>query len=559
MNRMTSETNPNKKSRIPWVTALGTGLLLIAGLGLQASIGWLHDWFRLDPAIPLLSGVGLAGLAFVWWMIWIITRQQWTVRRRCIVLAGLLAIPILGISLFRPILGGDLELVGWEWRFSERTGPLKTADGSTRDRTNLLAETSHWDFPEFFGPGRRGIISGIELDPDWNAHPPELVWKSAVGEGWSGVSAVNRCLVTMEQRGDQECVTCYALDTGELLWLYSHAARHEDTAGMGKVGPRSTPTIHGGRVYAQGATGIVVCLNGLDGSLIWKRDVCEILGIARSTGTNLLGYRYEEEPALAWGRAASPLVVGDLVVVPGGGNPGGPKTTLIAFDKQTGDEVWRGGDQMIAYGSPSLATIGGASQIHLVGESAALGFDPANGRVLWQVSRPGSSTGSANCSQVTVVSDYHVLLTKGYNLGGELIALDWEDGIWKTETVWKSHRVLTTKLTNPVIRDGHAYALSDGFLECVRLDEGALCWKQRGRFSHGQLLLVGDWLLVHSQDGRMMLIKATPLKYEPVGEFKTIRGVCWNTFCVYGPYVVVRSELEMACFRLPILSNVTRN
>ncbi|HMP80018.1 MAG TPA: PQQ-binding-like beta-propeller repeat protein, partial [Pirellulaceae bacterium] len=354
--------------RFPRITVIGTGLLVLAGILLPVGVRTLHDWFRLDPAYPLVLSMAFFMLAFAWWVVWIVTQRRWRWRGTLIALALLLAVPLGGLILFRPVLGGDLELVGWEWRFADRSIQFQTI-ASPSGGANRLSVSTRWDFPEFLGVQRRGVVSGVELNPDWATHQPELLWKIKVGDGWSGVAAVNRCLVTLEQRGDQECVTCYSLDDSELLWIYSHTARHEDSMGMGKVGPRSTPTIFDGHVFAMGATGILVCLDGTDGTLVWKRDICDLLGITRKSGVNLRGFRYEEEPTLSWGRAASPLIVGDLVIVPGGGNVDGPETTLLALDRRSGDEIWRDGDEMIAYGSPSLATIGGVPQVLLVGES----------------------------------------------------------------------------------------------------------------------------------------------------------------------------------------------
>jgi hypothetical protein len=35
---------------------------------------------------------------------------------------------------------------------------------------------------------------------------------------------------------------------------------------------------------------------------------------------------------------------------------------------------------------------------------------------------------------------------------------------------------------------------------------------------------------------------------------KTIEGVCWNTLCLTGNRLLVRSELEAACLEIPIVA-----
>lgn len=136
-------------------------------------------------------------------------------------------------------------------------------------------------------------------------------------------------------------------------------------------------------------------------------------------------------------------------------------------------------------------------------------------------------------------------------MGGELIEVKQSDGDWLVTTLKKDPRVLKTKFTNPTIFDGHTYSLSDGYLECTQIDSFRRKWKQRGRFGNGQLLLVGDKLLVHAESGTLKLIQASPAGYQELASIKTIDGICWNTICLYGDLVLVRSDLEAACFRLP--------
>ncbi len=383
---------------------------------------------------------------------------------------------------------------------------------------------------------------------------PQILWKQPIGEGWSGFASVNGYAVTQEQRDFEECVSCYEIETGDLIWIHKAPRRHEDTMAMGKVGPRATPTIDDGLVYATSATGVLDCLNGSNGELVWSVDIPKLVGISQVSNTNSRGLEYTYEASnMFWGRSCSPLIYQDKVIITAGGPPEDPgnTTTLIAFEKKTGEEIWRGGKRMVAYGSPSVASVLGKPQIVLVAESQAVGHDPETGAELWNHERPGLSNANANCSQVTVVSDSQLLLSKGYNLGGELIEVSNSNGAFEVRSVHKDPRVLKTKLTNPVVFQGHAYSLSDGYLECTEIASFERKWKQRGSFGNGQILLVGDKLLVHSENGTLFLVAANPSGYQELGALKTIDGICWNTLCLYGNRLLVRSEKEAACIELP--------
>lgn len=551
------ELNPLKTSNPsprPRKTLIASLVFLVILVGLRWNANGLHAQWRWDPAIINFMSFAIFQLVLLFWAIWL---AVWGFRTRLRgVLAGLvvLFLPVAFFLLARPVLDGDLGIA----RFDGVWFKTVTAEGAGGSQAEIptggtadLTVRANSDFPQFLGAQRNGTTPAVVADLNDRTLRPVELWRRKVGLGWSGCASVNGYLVTQEQDQALECVSCFRLADGQRVWQYSHPQRHEDLGGLGKAGPRATPTIDSGRVYAQGAAGQLVCLEGATGRLIWKQDLCELLGIELQKHRSLAGLDYQfENSSLSWGRAASPLVVDSLVYVPGGGPTGGPYSTLLAFDKVTGELRWKAGDEMIGYGSPSWCELEGIPQIVLVAERTAMGFDPQTGRQLWAHQRPGSSQAAANCSQATLVSPNQLLLTKGYGLGGELVQFDLHSGDLKVRSLWKSPRVLTTKFSNPVIADGYAYALADGFLECVEVETGRLVWSLRAKFGHGQLLLAGDRLIVHSEFGRLGIFPARPVRPDWTEKFETIDGLCWNTLCLVGDRLVVRSDLEMACYQL---------
>ena len=233
---------------------------------------------------------------------------------------------------------GGLWPVSFSWRWTPRPDEtLAKPDVGPKPRPVPLDQTTASDFPQFLGPDRNNAIDRIRLEPDWQKHPPALRWKQPIGAGHSGFAVVNGFAVTLEQRGPEELVTCYDALIGHAQWSYSVKARHSSP--LGGIGPRSTPTIHEGKVYAFGATGVLSCLKGADGTLIWSRNLLDEVGSNET----------EDRRSVSWGRAGSPLIVDNLVVVPGGGPSKGTWYSLLAFDKETGKPVWRGGSHQISY------------------------------------------------------------------------------------------------------------------------------------------------------------------------------------------------------------------
>ncbi|MCX7425146.1 MAG: PQQ-like beta-propeller repeat protein [Planctomycetia bacterium] len=404
-----------------------------------------------------------------------------------------------------------------------------------------LRTTTVYDFPQFLGKGRNLLVDNVILARDWAGQPPKLVWRHAIGAGWSSFAVVNGHAVTMEQRGGQELVTCYSIRNGELEWVNSIQARYELITGG--VGPRSTPTIDDGLVYSLGATGRLQCLEGATGNRRWERNLREDCHITVAN----------EASDLPWGRSASPLVVDDLVIVPGGGPSGGPFVSLVAMDKKTGKTVWEGGDRQISYSSPAVATLGGVRQVLIVNEADVTGLDLKTGKVLWEHPWPGSSNSSASVSQAVPVAPDRVLLSKAYGNGAAFLKLvPSGEGAFEAEVVWANSKVMKTKFSNVAIKDGFVYGLSDGVLECVDLADGRRAWRE-GRYPQGQILRVGDLLLVLAESGEVVLVEASPDRANHVlGRFQAIEGQTWNNFALYGPYLLVRNALESACYELPL-------
>jgi outer membrane protein assembly factor BamB len=441
-------------------------------------------------------------------------------------------------------VNGELVPV-FAYRFAAKNNeslPKRPASEAANEKTAAidLSTTTDDDFPQFLGPRRSDSIERPQLSRNWAEHPPELVWRHEIGAGWSAFSVVNGHAVTMEQRGDEEMVTCYNVLSGNLEWSYSHHARfNKFEAG---VGPRSTPSIDQGRVFALGALGHLVCLDGSNGHLVWEKDLLAEAGVTRD----------DEAAAIPWGRSNSPLVLGKCVIVPLGGKKDGNLVTLVAYDTCDGRVVWQGGNRQLSYSSPSVATLAGKEQILSVNEDTISGHDLETGKPLWEQPFKAHTNTDPNVSQAVPIAPDRVFVSKGYGGGSMVFQLvPGANGEFTTKQVWKNTRAMKTKFTNVAVRDHYAYGLSDGILECVDLADGKSQWKD-GRYEHGQILLVNDAILVLTEKGEVVLVEADPAKPNHVlGRFQAIEGLTWNNFALAGPYLLVRNAEEAACYKLP--------
>jgi outer membrane protein assembly factor BamB len=435
---------------------------------------------------------------------------------------------------------GDMRpIIHWRWE--------PVPDGELAVAGPIEWKPTLHDYPGFLVANRDAYVPDVHLSTDWKSHPPKLLWKHPIGLGYSGFAVVGNAAVTLEQRDQQELVSCYDLQTGKLQWFHAINARHSNP--IGGDGPGSTPTLHEGRVYALGGTGVLRCLDGSTGKEIWIRDVLA------DVGTN-----YEtDHSGVWWGRSASPLIVDDLVVVPGGGPPGGPKVSLVAYNKLDGKIVWRGGNREVSYSSPSLATYCGVRQIVIVNEDTITGHDVKTGEVLWNTMWDGTSNQAASASQTVPVADNRFFVSKGYSIGGGALfelehsaSSNGDDGAWKVHKLWQNHHIMQTKLDSVVIKDGFIYGLSDGTLQCADLKTGHRQWSGAD-YGHGQLLRVGDVLLVSTEYGDVTLVEFNPNEFHELAKFTALEGKTWNNPALVGNLLLVRNAQEAACYELPLV------
>ena len=529
-----SRVRSKRRAPPPWLV-----LVLVAAL---ASVFWmkLGDPLGDRGLANALSFIVLA-LAGVSAWLWLVLFSAHLPRVRVSIGLGTLAVLAAAATTLRiEGFSGTLIPTFGLRRATPRTFPAShdPPAGAAASAVDIRTTTPA-DFPGFLGPRRDGTVSGVRLARSWRDHPPELLWRRPVGAGWSGFAVVNGVAVTLEQRGALETVAAYDVRTGDPLWTHEHPGHFEHF--LGGDGPRSTPTIDGGRVYALGVLGLLVCLDGTDGHLIWQHDLLADFHVSVEL----------EAKTVAYGRSNSPLVVGDLLIVPAGGNADERQSGLVAYDKESGVLRWRGPPRQISFASPTHTTLLGVDQILTVNEASVSGHDPGDGHLLWEYAWPGTTAANASVSQAVPLAPDHVLLSKGYGGGAALLRLVPRKNGFSAELEWRERRALRTKFTNVVVREGHAYGLSDGILECVDLADGSRAWKQ-GRYGHGQLLLVDDLLLVIGEEGDLILVEARSDRHVELARISVLEGKTWNNPALYGDILVVRNGTEAAAYRLPL-------
>ena len=391
-------------------------------------------------------------------------------------------------------------------------------------------DSSRVEWPGFRGPERDSVIHGVRINADWSVAPPAQIWRRAVGPGWSSFAVAGDFIYTQEQRGDDEIVACYRLSTGEPVWRHRDPARFWES--NGGAGPRATPTIHEGRIYSHGATGVVNALDASTGKVVWSHNT--------STDT---GRKVSD-----WGFSSSPLIIDDVVIVAAAG-------TLIGYDVTTGKQRWTGPKYGGSYSSPHRVTIDGVVQALLLGGPGAISVNPATGVVLWTHEWiPGPIV------QPALLPDGDIIINGLAATGGQgtrRIHVTRKGDAWVVEERWTSIG-LKPYFNDFVVHKGQAYGFDGNILSSISMEDGKRNWKG-GRFGNGQLLLLADQdlLLVLSEDGELALVSATPDKFTEVARFPALNAKTWNHPVLVGDVLLVRNGEEMVAFRLAVLKPAT--
>jgi len=519
---------------------IGAGILLV-GIAAQVAL-WIY--FADDRTFSKMSFLFVwpAALFFlaIWWTFF--SAQKWSARLSVWALIIAASVAFWNVYAFDGVDGEMIPRFRYRWEpsarmeaekyLAERAVPVVAAADTDATLEPLTVSANDW--PGFRGPRRDGIVTDVTLSQDWEAKPPKELWRHPVGPGWSGFAIVGEFAFTQEQRGPKECVVCYRLSDGTEVWLHADEAKLAIVEANGGEGPHATPQFRDGRIYTYGGTGLLSCLDARTGAKLWQANTFQ--DAAKSSDVPIQN--------IEWGVSGSPLVVDHLVIV----NPGGAQEkSLIAYDRLAGKIVWAAGDYIAGYASPLLATIHGVPQVVMFHGTGIAGHDLVDGRELWN--HPWVNGPKVNAAQPMVFDDGSVIFGCGYGVGSAKIELQVSaDNVWQPKQIWTTSK-FRPKFNDFVQKDGYVYGLDDSILTCIDIATGKTKWKG-GRYGYGQMLLLGDVLLILSEQGELVQVAATPDGHRELTKFTALDPICWNHLAVGQGKLLVRNGHAAACYQL---------
>lgn len=387
------------------------------------------------------------------------------------------------------------------------------------------------EWPRWRGEHADGGWNPAGIPEDFVTKEPIRLWKTEIGAGFGGVTVSGGLVYVMDRQKeprDVERVRCFDEETGKERWKREWDVSY-GTMEYG-TGPRASVNIHEGRAYALGATGVAVCFDASNGEVLWQVDTATAFGANPPT----------------WGFAASPVIDGDRVLLHVGAKDG----SVIALDKKSGKELWRGGPDRAGYCTPELITVDGTRQLIAWGPEHVQSLNPDSGALNWTY--PYKITYGVSIAQPL----YHdgVLLVSGYWHGAKAFRVGKD-----VKLLWEDEKNICGLMSAPLFKDGVVYMLDKTRgLQAFELKTGKILWSDDNTLTpkdrNPQMSLV--WMdgarnlaALLNANGELVYVTLTPEKRVELARWQII-GKTWAHPAFAGGRVFARSDRELVAWRL---------
>ena len=380
------------------------------------------------------------------------------------------------------------------------------------------------DWPQWRGPNRDGSITAA-LPAEW----PEALtkrWEVPVGSGYASPVVSGNRVVVFARQGNDEIVRALDVATGKEIWRASYPAPFtvNPAAWSHGPGPKSTPAIVGNRVFTFGIGGILSAFDLATGKLIWQLTAPEVLP--------------------QYGTATSPLIDGSNIVVHVGGDNSG---ALMSIDAVTGKPRWQWTGDGPGSGSPIIATISGVRQVVAQTQKLLVGVDASTGQLLWKL--PFTTEFDQNAFTPVVFQD--LVIVGGIDLPLTAIRVKIDGGKWIGEMAWNNPQT-PMFMSSPVLIGDTIYGLSmrsRGQFVAIDARSGKLLWSTQGREGENASMMGNrTWLISSTTDGKLVVARANPQKYEEVRRYQIAESAVWAHPAINGTSIIVKDADKVICW-----------
>ncbi len=377
---------------------------------------------------------------------------------------------------------------------------MKVAGGSLRAA----------DWPQFLGPERHGVAGADEkIAKGFPTSGPRILWSKPVGSGFAGPVVVGDRVIVFHRVGDKGIVEAVGPMSGEEQWRFTYEDSYADSFGFDD-GPRASPAVGQGKVIVHGANGMVQALDLTNGKALWNYDSAVVWS----------------SPQGFFGRACTPLIVGDKVVLTPGGKDAKGAAGVVCLNLEDGKVAWQGIADEASYAAPIQRQLADGSTALICWMRNNLTVCKASdGTSLFQQRLRSEMDASVNAATPIFCGPDRLFTTACYDVGAAL----WKwNGQGRLSQLWRKDDVLDCHYSTPVYHDGYLYGLHGRqefgqSLRCIRVEDGKVMWES-GKVAGGTLMLADKTLLLLTEGGELWMIEATPEGFQRRASEQLLRG-----------------------------------
>lgn len=385
------------------------------------------------------------------------------------------------------------------------------------------------DWPQYLGPQRDGHSHETGLLAQWQADGPERLWSLEVGAGFAGVAVAEGKVYLFHRVGNEEILQQLDAATGAKGWSLAYPTRYVDDFGF-DAGPRATPVVAGDRIVTLGPNGDLHATDRKTGTKIWSRNV--LADYSASKGF--------------FGAASTPLVVGNHLLV----NVGGKDAGIVAFDVQSGKELWKATRDAASYSSPTLGKIQGQDRAIFLTRAGLVILDPKTGTVSHTLPFRSRLEASVNAA-TPLVRDGEVFLTSSYGVGAIRLKPQGQE----LDEIWANDRALSCHYNTPILVGDYLYGVhgrqegGGAELRCVSWATGEVRWT-RERYGCTSLIAVDGAILALTEAGDLVRFVPDPQAYRETGRAKILNFPTRAAPALADGRLYARDEQMLVCLRL---------
>ncbi len=361
----------------------------------------------------------------------------------------------------------------------------------------------------WLGPDRSGFVHGFEPPPEWPEQLQEI-WKVNVGTGYGTPLVSGDRVYQHARQNNEEVLWCLSLKTGDTLWRQTKPMPFKMGGGgefHGK-GPKSNPTLAGGRIFTMSITGVLSAFDASSGTPLWSKDFSD---------------RFQK-PHPYWGACTSPLADESRVFIRFGGDDDG---LLVAFDAQSGRKIWTLGKDGAAYASPLFAVIDGVKQVVEWNHNSLTGVDYETGKRLWDY--PFAHVGT-NQNMPSPALYKESIIVGGENRGIRRVIPSLENGKWSVEERWYQKR-FALDMSSAIVSGDYLYGLSHfrmGQLFCLSAETGEPVWTGPGRSGeNATFLAIPGHIITLLNEGEIQILRSGVKSLEKVASYQVSEHPTW--------------------------------